>query len=81
MLLKILWTYITSEDAISQEVEEEEEKEDWSELIIYGNLPTLQTTTSIQEPRRNPPRDSRSPDKLTYYVYKVGGDAVTELHV
>ena len=66
VLLKILRTYITSEDAISQEVKEEEEKEDRSELIIYGNLPTPQTTTSIQESRRNPPRDRRSPDRLTY---------------
>ena len=57
---------LTSADVISQEVEEEEEKEDRSELIIYGNLPTLQTTTSIQEPCRNPPRDSRLPDRLTY---------------
>ena len=65
VLLKILQTYITSEDAISQEVEEEEEKEDHLELIIYGNLPIPQTATSIQEPRRNPPRD-RSPDRLTY---------------
>ena len=64
--LKILRTYVTSEDAISQEIEEEEEKEDRSELIIYENLPTPQTTTSIQEPCRNPSRDRRSPDRLTY---------------
>ena len=64
--LKILRTYVTSEDAISQEIEEEEEKEDRSELIIYENLPMPQTTTSIKEPCRNPPRDRRSPDRLTY---------------
>ena len=52
--------------AVSSQVEEEEEKEDRSELIVYGSLSTPSTTTSILEPRRNPPRDRRPPERLTY---------------
>ena len=51
---------LTSADVISQEKEEKEG------VNIYGNLPTLQTTTSVQKPHRNPPRDRRPPDRLTY---------------
>ena len=57
---------LASETVVSQEVEEEEEK-DSSELIVNGNLsPPQQIATQISESRRNPPRNHRPLDRLTY---------------
>ena len=57
---------LTSVAVSSQEVEKEEEKEDCSELIVYGSLSTPSSDTSIPEPRRNPPRDRIPPESVTY---------------
>ena len=48
--------------------EEEEEKEDSSEIVVYGNCPSVpvEPNSVIVVPRRNPPRNRRPPDKLTY---------------
>ena len=57
---------LTSGDVSSQQVEEEEEKENCSELITYGNLATPQMTISMPRPSRNPPRHRRPPERQTY---------------
>ena len=61
-------TFSDSTPVVSPQEEEEEEKEDNSDILVYGSFSSTpqQFNNSIVEPRRNPPRNRKPPDRLTY---------------
>ena len=61
-------TFSDSTPVVSPQEEEEEEKKDNSDVLVYGSFTSSpqQPSSSVVEPRRNPPQNCKPPDRLTY---------------